>query len=104
MSPHARALPIGPMTLYPMSSSMTLSCLLVSGCSHMNVFMAGNRYVGVEGERARRSEVARLSQMPPAILARVLAEQGAIKTTSAHRRSCRAGQGGRMTGKGGKRG
>jgi len=51
------------------------------------VFIAGKTNVGVEGERARRREVTVLSQIPEAILASVLAEQGAIRTVSAHRRS-----------------
>jgi len=43
---------------------------------------------GEEGQRTRM-----LSQMPWVILARVLAEQGATRTTSAHRRSwCSAGE------------
>ena len=73
----------------------------------MSVFMAGKRYVGVDGSKARRTEVlvrisleyevrakmrilltGRLSHIPPAIFAKVFAEQGATRTISAQRRSC----------------
>ena len=67
----------------------------------MRVFMAGNTYVGVVGASARSMDVCarpscqvrenktalttRLSHNPPEILASVLAEQGAMRTISAHR-------------------
>lgn len=99
-------MPIGPTTVYFTTSRTTRRCSAVSGCSYMSVFIAGNTYVGVVGASARSRDVcwseshyskasedaerdatARLSQMPPAILASVFAEQGATRTTSAQRRS-----------------
>lgn len=80
----------------------------------MCVFMAGKRRTGTKVGRARRREVCAarvkvsferrwrrresrftrmLSQMPWVILASVLAEQGATRTMSAHRRSCEEDQG-----------
>lgn len=74
----------------------------------MCVFIAGKRRTGTKEGKARRSEVCggisgkrvreqrertmTLSQMPCVIFASVLAEQGATRTISAQRRSCRDGQ------------
>ena len=67
------------------------------------MFIAGKRIVGVSGERARNRDdcdwksasslqrimqlTARLSQIPPAILANMSALHGATSTRSAQRRS-----------------
>lgn len=40
-----------------MTSSIILRCSLVKGCSYMSVFIAGKMYVGVDGARARKSDV-----------------------------------------------
>ncbi len=57
MSPHASFLPMGPTTLYPITSRTVRRCCWVRGCSYMSVFMAGKTYVGVVGARARNRDV-----------------------------------------------
>jgi len=57
---------------------------IVTGCSHMLVFIAGQKRSGFEGSHARATQVTILSHMPLAILPRVLASNGAITNTSAH--------------------
>lgn len=56
-SPHASVFPIGPTTLYPITSRTTRTCSAVSGCSYISVFIAGNTYVGVERANARSTDV-----------------------------------------------
>ena len=85
-SPHARTLTAGSTTLPPHAWS-SASCGAVAGCSHMDVFMAGARSSGLEKVHARATQVSRLSAWPPASLASVLAERGAMSRRSAHLRS-----------------
>ena len=56
-SPHASVFPIGPTTLYPITSRTIRICSAVNGCSYINVFIAGNTYVGVVGANARSTDV-----------------------------------------------
>lgn len=56
-SPHASVFPIGPTTVYPITSRTTRTCSAVSGCSYISVFIAGNTYVGVVGASARSTDV-----------------------------------------------
>ena len=60
------------------------TCGAVTGCSHIFVFMAGQKIKGFSGSQARATQVKILSHMPLAILPRVLASSGAIKNKSAH--------------------
>ena len=68
-------------------SSRVFKCLAVLGCSHMMVFMAGASTKGFSGSQARKKLVAKLSQSPRAIFAKVFAEHGATTARSAHFRS-----------------
>jgi len=56
-SPQARFFAMGPITLYPTTSLTVRRCSVVSGCSYIIVFIAGNMYVGVWGDNARSREV-----------------------------------------------
>lgn len=57
---------------------------MVIGCSHILVFMAGQKRSGFVLSHARATHVRMLSHMPLAILPNVLASNGAITNTSAH--------------------
>ena len=82
----ASVLDAGGMMWKPQDCSVS-RCSFVAGCSHMTVFMAGATMSGFAGSHARRQHVAKLSLIPLANLARVLAEHGATTPRSAHRRS-----------------
>ena len=56
-SPHARVFPIGPITLYLITSRTMRRCSAVRGCSYMRVFMTGKTCVGVVGASARSMDV-----------------------------------------------
>mmetsp|Transcript_1950 Transcript_1950/g.6082 ORF Transcript_1950/g.6082 Transcript_1950/m.6082 type:complete len:229 (+) Transcript_1950:485-1171(+) len=86
VSLQARVLTTGSITVAPNPTSWA-SCLLVSGWSHMCVFMAGASTNGLSTSQARATQVNRLSQIPFASLPRVLAESGAIRKRSAHLRN-----------------
>lgn len=60
------------------------TCGTVTGCSHIFVFIAGQKTKGFEGSQARATQVKILSHIPLAILPSVLASNGAIKNKSAH--------------------
>ena len=63
-------------------SSSTLIYCLVSGCSYMNVFIAGATIAGYFPESKSQHlkiDVKRLSQRPLASFAIVLADKGAIR-------------------------
>jgi len=83
VSPHTNVFTTGGMMKYPQDSSSS-SCGLVTGCSHIMVFMAGATQTGFEKSQARRVLVKRLSAMPMESLARVLADKGATTHRSAH--------------------
>lgn len=53
----------------------------------MAVFMAGQAKRGLEKSQARSKHESKLSQMPVAAFAIVLASRGAMMRTSAHLRS-----------------
>lgn len=57
---------------------------MVIGCSHILVFMAGQKSSGFALSHARATHVTILSHMPLAILPKVLASNGAITNISAH--------------------
>lgn len=85
--------PCGPETRYPNSSCTTARCLGVNRCWYMWVFIAGQMTTGMEGDRARRRDEARVSHSPQAILASKSAEHGATMTRSVQRRNsmCKMG-------------
>lgn len=60
--------------------------LLSEGCSHMAVFIAGQKSRGLLRSQARMTQVSKLSQMPLATFPRVLASRGATSMRSAHLR------------------
>lgn len=92
VSPHISFFAMHSISMWPQLLS-TLMCWLVIGCSHMRVFMAGQKNNGLSKFHARVVHNSRLSHIPPAILANVFASNGAISITSAHlhKSMCRTG-------------
>mmetsp|Transcript_42454 Transcript_42454/g.104042 ORF Transcript_42454/g.104042 Transcript_42454/m.104042 type:complete len:206 (+) Transcript_42454:181-798(+) len=89
VSPHTSTLLTGQRTLTPQSSRVS-TWPLVTGWLHMAVFIAGATTMRLQSDgrgHARATHVARLSHRPHASLARVLADKGAKRSTSAHLRS-----------------
>lgn len=83
VSPHINFFAMHSISMWPQLLS-TLTCAWVIGCSHMRVFMAGQKNNGLSKFHARVVHNSRLSHIPPAILANVFASSGAITMTSAH--------------------
>ena len=86
-SPQASFFEIGSMIWYPNSFNAS-NCFWVIKCSYILVFIAGAMNIRLQGHfQALATQVSRLSHIPLANLARVLALVGAIIKTSAQSRS-----------------
>lgn len=92
-SPHTSTFSIGSMTRIPISPLRACNCRAVIGLSYIIVFIAGHTTMGFTSfpfsplllksqQRTTRDRV--LSQIPFTVLARVLAESGAMRRMSAH--------------------
>merc|ERR1739848_938226 len=86
LSPQTKTFSTTGITSIPKSVRVD-NCLDVSGCSYINVLIAGHTINFLSKRQARAVHVSRLSQIPLEIFAKVFADNGAISSMSAQRAS-----------------
>lgn len=83
VSPHMSLFAMHLISWWPHSFNVRICCEVI-GCSHILVFIAGQKNNGLPKSHARVVHSTRLSQIPVAIFANVFASSGAINIRSAH--------------------
>ena len=76
LSLHIKVFSIGGISAYPHDFSV-LICVIVTGWSHMNVFIAGAKSIGFLKSHALQMQVNKLSHIPYDNFANVFASKGA---------------------------